>query len=147
MDQKLELSTEGYSPRVLAKRVRQGGKSASFADACDDLSELAEIKISVKHLQRLVARVGGEWAAARDAQVSAFRADRLARDYREPPTGAAAVMLDGGRVQTRERGGPSPALLGTPAPVPARRRPRPTSSEKSRLRKSSRRRQERTCTP
>ena len=106
MDQKLELSAEGYSPRVLAKLVRQGGRSASFADACDDLSELAEIRISVKHLQRLVERVGGEWAAVRDAQVSAFRADRLARDYREPPTGAAAVMLDGGRVQTRagERG-------------------------------------------
>src|SRR5665213_1425161 len=32
LDQKLELSAEGYSPRVLAKRVRQGGKSASFAD-------------------------------------------------------------------------------------------------------------------
>jgi hypothetical protein len=101
LDQKLKLSMEGYSPRVLAKLVRQGGKSASFADARDDLSELAEIRISVKHLQRLVERVGGEWAATRDAEVSAFQADRLGRDYREPPTGAAAVMLDGGRVQTR----------------------------------------------
>lgn len=103
LDQKLELSLEGYSPAVLAKLVRQGGKAASFADARDDLSELAEIQISAKHLQRLVERVGGEWAAARDAEVSAFQADRLPRDYPQPPTGAAAVMLDGGRAQTRAR--------------------------------------------
>jgi hypothetical protein len=100
LDQKLELSVEGYSPVVLRKLVRQGGKAASFADACDDLKELAGITISPKHLSRLVERIGGEWQANRDADVKALREDRLGRDYPQPPV-AAAVMLDGGRVQTR----------------------------------------------
>jgi hypothetical protein len=103
LDQKLALTAEGYSPRVLQKLVRQGGKAASFVDASDDLESLAEIRISPKHLERLVERVGLEWASARDADVSAFRAGRLGRDYPEPPGPgvAAAVMLDGGRAQTR----------------------------------------------
>ena len=102
------LSAEGYSPRVLQTLVRQGGKAASFADACDDLAELSHVQISAKHLERLVERVGGEWAAARDADVAAFEAGRLERDYPQPPPPdvVGAVMLDGGRVQTRaaERG-------------------------------------------
>ncbi len=106
MDRKLELTAEGYSPRVLQMLVRQGAKARSFADACDDVESLAEVGISPKHLQRLVERVGKEWAEARDAGVAAFRAGRLARDYREPPGPgtAAAVMLDGGRAQTRAAG-------------------------------------------
>jgi hypothetical protein len=33
--------------------------------------------------------------------VEKSRSRRLERDYKEPPRGAALVMLDGGRVQTR----------------------------------------------
>ena len=65
------------------------------------MRELAEIEISPTHLQRLSERIGGEWVELRDEDVEKFRQRRLERDYKEPPRGAVAVMLDGGRVQTR----------------------------------------------
>jgi hypothetical protein len=80
--------------------VRQGGKSASFAEASEDLRELARVKIGPRHLETLVERVGKEWAQSRDADVASFGKDELKRDYAEAPT-ASAVMLDGGRAQTR----------------------------------------------
>jgi len=66
------------------------------------LRELAEVEISATHLQRLSERIGGEWIEIRDEQVEQFRAGELERTYKEAPKGAVAVMLDGGRVQTRE---------------------------------------------
>jgi hypothetical protein len=86
---------------VVRKVVRQGGKSASFAEAGEDLGELAGIAISPKQVERLTERVGGEWATRRDADVAAFRAGRLARDYARQAPAVSAVMLDGGRTQTR----------------------------------------------
>jgi hypothetical protein len=80
--------------------VRQGGKSPSFAEASEDLRELARVTISAKHLERLVERVGGEWAQSRDVETAAFRKGQLKRDYPQGPA-VSAVMLDGGRVQTR----------------------------------------------
>jgi hypothetical protein len=100
LDQKLGLTAEGYSPQVVQMAVRQGGKSPSFAEASQDLQELAQVRISPRHLERLVERVGGEWAQSRDADVAAFREDDLKREYPQAPA-ASAVMLDGGRVQTR----------------------------------------------
>lgn len=98
---KLGLGTEGYSPAVLSKAVRQASKAASFAEASDDLRELAEVEISPTHLQRLAERVGQEWEVIRDQEVEQFRQLQLKRTYKEAPRGAAAVMLDGGRLQTR----------------------------------------------
>lgn len=101
LDVKLRLGTEGYSPAVLAKAVRQASKAASFAEASEDLRELAEVDISPTHLQRLSERIGHEWAEVRDREVEQFRESKLPRTYQEAPRGAAAVMLDGGRLQTR----------------------------------------------
>lgn len=100
MDQKLKLGTEGYSPRLLQKAVRQAGKAASFKEASEDLLELAEVSISATHLQRLSGRVGKEWAQARDGDVALFREDKLKAEYAQSAQ-VAAVMIDGGRVQTR----------------------------------------------
>jgi hypothetical protein len=86
---------------LLAKAVRQASKAASFAEASDDLRELADVEISPTHLQRLSERIGDEWAAVRDEEVEQFRKAELQRTYKEPLKGAAAVMLDGGRAQTR----------------------------------------------
>jgi hypothetical protein len=86
---------------VLAKTVRQASKASSFADASDDLRELADVEISPTHVQRLSQRIGLEWAEVRDEEVEKFRKAELERTYKEPPKGAAAVMLDGGRLQTR----------------------------------------------
>ena len=85
--------------------VRQAAKAASFKEASDDLKALAEVSIGATHLQRLSERVGKEWAQARDQEVQAFREDKLLSAYQAAPK-AAAVMLDGGRLQTRaEEGG------------------------------------------
>jgi hypothetical protein len=81
--------------------VRQAGKAASFRDASDDLKHLAQVTISPNHLAKVAERIGREWAAARDADVQAFRAGTLAPDYPQPPR-VATVMVDGGRVQTRQ---------------------------------------------
>jgi len=86
---------------VLAKAVRQASKASSFAEASDDLRELAEVEISATHLERLSERIGEEWAEVRDREVEQFRQAKLERSYKEPPRGGAAVMLDGGRLQTR----------------------------------------------
>jgi hypothetical protein len=80
--------------------VRQASKAASFKDASEDLKELAEVSISATHVRRLSERVGKEWAAERDKEVQAFRDQRLTCAYAAAPP-AAAVMLDGGRLQTR----------------------------------------------
>jgi hypothetical protein len=82
------------------KAVRQASKAASFEEASEDLRELAGVSISASHLQRLSQRVGQEWAQARDQEVQAFRDKRLVCAYAAGPQ-AAAVMLDGGRVQIR----------------------------------------------
>lgn len=103
MDHKLGLGTEGYSPLVLKKIVRQGGKAPSFADASDDLKELAELSVSPKHVQRLTERIGAEWEARRDAEVAAFKEGRLDRNCRQHHQ-VAAVMPDGGRLQMRGEG-------------------------------------------
>jgi hypothetical protein len=104
-DIRLGLGVEGYSPSVLRKAVRQATKAASFQEASDDLRELAELTISPVHLHRLSERIGQEWIEVRDEEVERFRTDDLPRSYRETPRGAAAaVMLDGGRVQMRAEG-------------------------------------------
>jgi hypothetical protein len=99
LDQKLQLGTEGYSPRVLQKVVRQAAK-VSFKEASEDLLDLADVKVSPTHVSRLSERLGREWAAQRDADVGAFQEGTLACAYTEV-AGVAAVMLDGGRLQTR----------------------------------------------
>jgi hypothetical protein len=86
---------------VLAKAIRQASKASSFADASGDLKELADVEISPTHLQRLSERIGEEWEELRDEEVEKFRKCELPRIYKEPLKGAAAVMLDGGRLQTR----------------------------------------------
>jgi hypothetical protein len=84
--------------------VRQAAKAPSFKEASEDLRELAGLAVSPSHLQRLSVRIGREWAAARDADVAAFREGRLAA-ARAQPARAATVMVDGGRYQAREETG------------------------------------------
>jgi hypothetical protein len=54
-------------------------------------------------VQRLTERVGRKWAGLRDRDVAAFRAGQLAVACRNEHQ-AAAVMLDGGRLQGRAGG-------------------------------------------
>jgi hypothetical protein len=101
----LGLTQEGDSPAVVRLVTRQGAK-VPFAEASDDLHALADISIGAMQVQRLCVRVGGEWAAARDRDVQAFTGRRLEGTVAAAPA-VAAVMLDGGRGQTRASdGGP-----------------------------------------
>ena len=51
LDQRLRLGTEGYSPSLLRKIVRQGGKAPCFREAAEDLQELARVTISPAHVR------------------------------------------------------------------------------------------------
>jgi len=96
---------EGYSPALLRKIVTQGGRYSS-AEAARNLCDLAEVDISPQHVRDLATRVGREWTEGRDREAAAFEQNELARTYPEAPQ-AVAVMLDGGRAQTRaEPSGP-----------------------------------------
>ncbi len=101
---KLELGPEDYSPALVRKIVRHGGKDP-FEEASVDLCEDVGISVTPKQVQRLTERVGAEWAAQRDREIVAFRESRLPRLYSQAPE-VAAVMPDGGRLQTRESGSP-----------------------------------------
>ena len=100
MDERLRLGAEGYSPTLLRMIVSQGGRYA-FKEAAHNLKELAGVELSAQHVLRLTERIGREWAAQRDRQIEAFKQGDLARTYTQSPE-AAAVMLDGGRGQTRQ---------------------------------------------
>ena len=98
---KLGLGTEGYSPAVLRRAVRQAGKAPSFKEASADMLELCFVKIGPSHIGKLAERIGREWVATRDADVQTFREDKLTAQYAEAPK-VATVMVDGGTVQTRD---------------------------------------------
>ena len=94
----------------MRKVVSQGGRYA-FAEAAYNLKELAGVTISAQHVLRLTERVGQEWAQRREREMADFEQGRLARSYAQAPA-AAAVMLDGGRAQTRAE--PSPPGVKNP---------------------------------
>lgn len=100
LDRKLQLGVEGYSPAILRRAIRQVQKATSFADASDDLRELAAIEISPTHLGRLAKRIGSEWEQTRNNRVEAYKQGQLPVEHAEPPK-AAVVEIDGGRVHTR----------------------------------------------
>jgi hypothetical protein len=102
---------EGYSPALLERIVSQGGRYA-FKEAAHNLEELAGCKLSAVHVERLTERVGWELAAQRDEAAAAHKQGRLPRAHAHAPA-AAAVMLDGGRLQTRAE--PSPPGVMKPA--------------------------------
>lgn len=98
------MGGEGLSPACLRLVVGQGGRYA-FEEAAYNLRALAGIQISRQHTLRLTERVGREWQALRDWEVAEFEQGRLARTYGQRPV-RAAVILDGGRAQTRAEQSP-----------------------------------------
>ena len=100
LDRELDLGTEGYSPRLLAKIEYAGGNAASFAQASASLEVLAELSIGAKHVQRLTERLGEERRERRDQEVEAFKAGGLRPDHAQPPR-VVAVHVDAGKVQER----------------------------------------------
>jgi hypothetical protein len=87
----------------------------SFAEASDLLSQLADLPVSAKQVERVTRRIGEERVAERDAQVAVFQALPLAEKFRAPAGVAApelaVVMVDGGRLQILDRTGPAAAAV------------------------------------
>jgi hypothetical protein len=92
--------------------------SRSFAEARDTLTHLTELTVSVKQVERVTERSGGERVAERDAAAATFQALPLVDKFAAPPgvtpSELVVVMADGGRLQIRE-----PPVAAAPAPAPA----------------------------
>jgi hypothetical protein len=91
---------------MLRKVAYAGGKSPSFVGATDDLAELAEQRVSRERVQRWTKRVGTECVEQAERLSHAYRALPLP-EQQKSPTGrspqVACVMMDGGRIQVRDR--------------------------------------------
>jgi hypothetical protein len=98
------LGTEGYSPALLRKIEYAGGNEASFEAAARALTQLAEVGISAKHVQRLTERLGQERAAQRDEAVTQRRAGRLKPTHAQAPA-VAVIHVDAGKLQLRAEDG------------------------------------------
>lgn len=91
---------------MLKKVVHAGARSASFAAACEDLAALAETKVSVKRVERWAEWVGDQRVQAMEQQADAYQALSLPEQQQSPTDQVppvACVMMDGGRIQVRDR--------------------------------------------
>jgi hypothetical protein len=78
------------------------GRLQSCADAAFAL-DLADVKISSRHVQRIASEIGSEMANKRDEKVVQRRRRELSVRVAATPE-AVAVEVDGGRLRTREVG-------------------------------------------
>lgn len=97
-----------YSPSLQCKIVYAGTAQGSFEQGSQSLKELAGVAVSAKQVERLTRQIGGERVTERDQAVVAFQKLPLA-DKHQTPAGVtspevAVIMVDGGRLQIRERG-------------------------------------------
>lgn len=119
----------------MAIAVATAVAAGSFDEAAKLLAITAELTISPRHLQTLSQEIGGHWADQRRQDTAAYR-DRPAMAppaAAQPPIALAAVMIDGGRLQTREPGsGPGvhePAWRETKTAVLLRMAPHPSATD------------------
>lgn len=91
---------------MLRKVAYAGGKSPSFVGAAEDLNELAERPVSRERVQRWTKRVGQECVKEADALADAYQRLPLPAQQKSPTDQVpqvACVMMDGGRIQVRDR--------------------------------------------
>jgi len=98
------LNHRQYSPAALTTMISTATACGSFEDAARLLTITAELTITPRHLQTLCQEVGGELVAEHRAQTAAFQSRPLMTPSKtgEPPIPLATVMIDGGRMQTRQ---------------------------------------------
>jgi hypothetical protein len=108
----LGLDRSQYSPNLQRKIVYAGIAHGSFELGKQALQELADVAVTTKQVERLTEHIGNERLAERNQAVAAFAALPLAEKHQAPPGVAspkvAVVMVDGGRLQIRERGADAP---------------------------------------
>lgn len=98
------LNHRQYSPAVLTIAVTTATAARSFEEAAKLLTITADLKVSPRHLQTLCQEVGGELVAEQQAKTTAYRERPLMTPPKaaSPPIPLAVVMVDGGRIQTRQ---------------------------------------------
>ncbi|MGB3012486.1 MAG: hypothetical protein WBB54_14145 [Mycobacterium sp.] len=95
-----------FTPGMLKKVVHAGSQSASFAAATKDLETLAEVKVSRERVARWTKRTGQERIAHVDTAAAQYEALPLPARRKSPTDQVpqvACVMMDGGRIQIRDR--------------------------------------------
>jgi len=96
---------------VQQKIVYAGVHATSFAQAAQDLEQLADLRVGAKQVERLTEQIGRERLEQRDTAVENFRRRQLveregvANPGRVVPQ-VVMVSVDGGRLQIRERDEP-----------------------------------------
>jgi hypothetical protein len=98
----LGLDGHGYSPTVLFLIAKAAGRLPS-AEAAAFALELADIKISSRHVQRVAARIGTELIRQRDRRVEQRRRRELPARVAAAPE-VVVAEVDGGHLRTREAG-------------------------------------------
>ena len=108
--QRLPLRIDGSSasPAVLEKKVLAAAHAPSYAIGELMLRKLGGIQLSGRGLNKTAAKIGAEMVADRDARRNAYFNQPLPRQHAQPatPIQLACVSCDGGRMQTRDEGGP-----------------------------------------
>lgn len=102
----LKIDGHAYSPTILHRILHMSAVSGSFDQAEISLQIVGEISISDRQINQLATKMGGQLAAERDNQTTAWREQPLPRQKTEPevPIVLGAVFTDGGRMRTREPG-------------------------------------------
>ena len=96
------------SPRVLAKMIYSGTSAASFAEASNDLLNLANLSISAERVRRACGYVASDRIAEHQQLQEAFQDKSLLEQCYGKPADVeapeiACVMCDGGRYQHLDR--------------------------------------------
>jgi hypothetical protein len=97
------LTPHGYSPAVLGKILRASAREPSFQEAAEALQDLADLRISSRHVTRIAEEVGRSLEIHRDQQVQQVEARQLPATVETRPA-LAVVEVDGGRLQIRGEG-------------------------------------------
>jgi hypothetical protein len=91
---------------MLRKVTYCGSQASSFVQATKDLKALAETKLSRERVQRWTKRIGEECVARDEVLAAAYQSLPLPARYQnstDPIPPVACVMMDGGRIQVRDR--------------------------------------------
>jgi hypothetical protein len=95
-----------FTPAMLKKVAYAGSQSASFVQAAEDLAALAEVTVSRQRVGRWTKRIGEQCVAQAEALAKAYQALPLPQrrtSPRDQVPQVACVMMDGGRIQLRDR--------------------------------------------
>jgi hypothetical protein len=100
------LNHRSYSPGTLTLAVTTSTALPAFEQAAKLLKITNDLKISPRHLQTLCHEIGGELVDERRRRTEVYQERPLMapRSTANPPVPLAVVMVDGGRMQTRQPG-------------------------------------------